>query len=553
MKLSAILWLCIFMGYWAKADDDQPLKTNISHVTVFLNRAQITSLTKTTVNAGLTNLILSGIPADVDKQSIQVSGKAIGGGEIVIMAVKQNVNYLANQTKTPQLIRLEDSLQLTRNDLNSFVYLKDVLNKEQQMILANQSIRGEQTGVTVEKLQAMADFFRTRLSDINARLIKNDQQIGKTTERVNRLQQQLNELNAQRNQPVGEVVVTVSAKSRVAVELELNYLVNNAGWSPVYDLRAKNTKSPIQLSYKAYVYQNTGINWDHVKLTLSTTNPSLGGTQPTLNPQYVDLYRPESLKGKIRIRGLASAQEDAKSESEDSVQSAPVVVGYGTEKKIDVQAQSVADYTTVTETTLSVNFDISLPYSIASGGNPQLVDVTSHELPATYRHIAVPKLDSDAFLLARVSGWEQYNLLSGNANIYFEGTFVGESFLDANNTGDTLSFSLGRDKKVVVKREKTTDFSSRKTIGAHVKEMVSYRITVRNTKNESVQLTLEDQFPVSKDSQIEVELVEANGAEQNKETGKLTWQLNLKPAQTLVLELKYNVKYPKGKSITNLY
>jgi uncharacterized protein (TIGR02231 family) len=319
----------------------------------------------------------------------------------------------------------------------------------------------------------------------------------------------------------------------------------------VYDLRAKDTRSSVQLSYKAYVRQNTGLDWNKVRLTLSTTNPSLGGTVPTLQPHFVaSLPEPIRVAGYNKGKVVHVAEEDEKSLEEVVVSSEASPVADAAPES--PPSETVADYTTVTESTVSVSFDISLPYSIPSGGNPQLVDISAHELPASYRHFSVPKMDSDAFLLAQVTGWEKYNLLSGTANIYFEGTFVGESFLDANNTKDTLSLSLGRDKKVVVKREKITEFSSRKFIGRHIVETYVYRITVRNTKKQPIQLTIEDQLPVSRDSQIEVALQEAKGATPDKETGKLTWKMDLKAAEARTFDLKYTVKYPKGKPVDGL-
>jgi len=532
----------------AQQPDEQKLSASLTHVTVFLNRAQLTHTAKTTVGTGITQLIIEGLPAGLDRQSLQVAGK----GEAVILSVKGQLNHLHAQTKSPAIRRLEDSLQIARHEHSTMQSTKDVLNKEQQMLMANQSIGGQQTGVTVERLQQMADFFRNRLTDIQNRLIKNDLSLQKAQERVTRLQQQLNELNARRNQPTGEVLVSLSAKSRVPVELEIKYMVDAAGWTPVYDLRAKDTRSPVQLNYKAYVRQHTGLDWNKVRLTLSTTNPSLGGTTPTLQPQFVSLPEP------IRMMGYSTSKRKLMKEEIASDADAPASEQLqGRAAGIEVAkpappSETVADYTTVTESTVSVSFDISLPYSIPSGGNPQLVDISAYELPASYRHFSVPKLDSDAFLMAQVRGWEKYNLLSGTANIYFEGTFVGESFLDANNTKDTLSLSLGRDKKVVVKREKITEFSSIKFIGRHTVETYVYRITVRNTKKEPIQLTLEDQLPVSRDSQIEVELQEAKRVTPDKETGKMTWKLDLKAAEAQTFDLKYTVKYPKGKTVDGL-
>ncbi|HXA01602.1 MAG TPA: DUF4139 domain-containing protein, partial [Cytophagaceae bacterium] len=357
-------------------------------------------------------------------------------------------------------------------------------------------------------------------------------------------QNQLNEINKLRNQPASQITVTVSAKNRINVALEVQYIVTNAGWYPIYDLRAKDTKNPIQLSYKAQVFQNTGIDWEKVKLKLSTGNPSQGGTKPTLATWWLQIYTPVS---------YSNAKKKYKSSPAPSMASKDDYNSGELSKEEDIAATNVSSYTQVTETTLAAEFDIAVPYSIPSDGIGQLVDVRNYQLPATYKHFAVPKMDKDAFLVAQVTGWEDLNMLSGNANIYFEGTYVGEAFLDMQNTKDTLDLSLGRDNKVVIERKKLKDFSKRNLIGSTKKEEFVYEISIRNTKKDPIEISLEDQVPVSKDSQIEVEVTDAGGAEYDVTTGKLVWKINLNSTETKKVTFKYSVKYPKNKIVSGLY
>ena len=144
------------------------------------------------------------------------------------------------------------------------------------------------------------------------------------------------------------------------------------------------------------------------------------------------------------------------------------------------------------------------------------------------------------------------SLLPGEANIFFEGTFTGKSYIDPNNIKDTLSLSLGRDKRIIVKREKLKEFTSRKFIGANQREQYAWEISVRNTKPETIKVTIEDQVPVSQNSQIEVTTVDLSGAKYNKDTGKLSWDLQLQPNETKKVVLKYEVKYPKDKQVGGL-
>ncbi|HHG83754.1 MAG TPA: mucoidy inhibitor MuiA family protein, partial [Bacteroidetes bacterium] len=214
----------------------------------------------------------------------------------------------------------------------------------------------------------------------------------------------------------------------------------------------------------------------------------------------------------------------------------------------DEEGMTLADYTTVSQGAVTSEFSISIPQDIPSTGQKEQVSIQNSELAALFQHYAVPKLDKDAFLVARVTGWENLNLLSGPVNIFFEGTYVTEAYLDAEITSDTLDFSLGRDKKVVIQRELLKDYNKRRSIGANRVRTFGYEITVRNTKSTPIHLQLLDQVPVSQDERITIKAIELSKAAHNEATGKLTWDLDLQPASTQKLKLIFSVKYPK-KSI----
>jgi uncharacterized protein (TIGR02231 family) len=223
----------------------------------------------------------------------------------------------------------------------------------------------------------------------------------------------------------------------------------------------------------------------------------------------------------------------------------------GAAEKEAVMAESSSDYTVITEGQVSASFDISIPYTIDADGKPYIVEVQNFSAPATYRYYCAPKLDKEAVLLARINGWDQYNLLSGEANIFFEGMLVGKSFIDAANTNDTLDISLGRDKSVVLSRTKLKDFSEKKTIGTQKKETLAFDIVVRNKKKQDIEIEIEDQIPLSQNAALEVELIEKTGGKLNAETGKITWPLKVKTGDTEKIRLSFSLKYPKEKVLTN--
>jgi uncharacterized protein (TIGR02231 family) len=507
-------------------------------VTVFLSKAQITREVRTRVDAGKTSLIVSGLTSQLDQESIQVAGK----GSFIILGIAHRQNYL-NEFNIPRPLKLlRDSLEAAQHQLAFEHSQKEILNKEEQMLLNNQKIGGTNQNLTVAELKAMADFYRSRLGDIVVTRMKTDEKIKKLNERMARLGRQIAEQNDLYSRNTSEIVVSISAEAPTNVDLDVNYIVANAGWTPVYDLRAINTKQPVQLSYKANVFQNTGEEWKNVKLKLSTANPNLGGVKPELYTWYLNFDQPVyySKKGKLAATGAVHRAMDEDMAEEKAEAAAPV-------------AESVADFTTTIQTTLNTEFNIALPYTVSSSNKPTLVDIRNHELKASYLYSVAPKLDQDAFLLAKITGWEEFSLLPGEANVFFEGTFVAKSFIDPNNIKDTLSVSLGRDKRIVVKREKLKDFSSRKMIGTNQRDSYAYEISVRNTKAEAINIIVEDQVPVSQNSQIEVTTTDSGGSKYNKDTGKLKWEFSLQPNETKKMTYKFEVKYPKDKNISMLY
>lgn len=518
----------------AYGQTDKPVESAIKDITVFLARAQVAREVKTRIEAGKTNLIIHGLAAQMDPNSIQVAGK----GNFIILGTTHRQNFLQDVNMPKSLRVLKDSLEYYQRAVVIEQSQKEILNKEEAMLNANQHIGGTTSNLTVAELKAMADFFRSRLSDIVIARMKQDGSIKKLNDKIARVQSQINAQNELLVRNSSEIVVSVSADKATPVELEVNYVVSRAGWQPVYDLRVANTKSPVQLSYKANVFQSTGEEWKEVKLTLSTANPNLGGLKPELSAQVLDFiqvaaYRYDN-KRAAKSGPVAIDREEAPAAMELS------------------EAITTADLVEVLETAVNTEFAIAMPYTVSSSNKPTLVEIQNHEMPALYQYAVAPKLDGDAFLMARASGWEEFNLLPGEANVFFEGTFVGKTFVDPRTIKDTLSLSLGRDKRIVVTREKVKDFTSRKVIGSNRRDTYAYEISVRNTRQEPITIVIEDQVPVSKNSLIEVNVIDAGGSQWNRETGKLVWTWTLQPSENKKATFRFEVKYPKDKMISGL-
>lgn len=198
----------------------------------------------------------------------------------------------------------------------------------------------------------------------------------------------------------------------------------------------------------------------------------------------------------------------------------------------------------------TVAFAIERPYSIPTDGKPRSVEIKQYQVVATYRYLAVPKISNDVFLSAIVNDWEQYDMISGNLQLFFEGTYLGSSFLDVDKTADSLQLSLGRDAGVVITRELDEDFrKSNGLFGGRQMESRGWNISVRNTKAQSIDLAVLDQVPVSAQGNIDVDLELPKEDSLDENSGQVSWQFKVPASTERKLSFGYRVKYPVGERV----
>lgn len=534
---SAILaiGLSFNLGTLSATEGEKQLPSRITEAKVFLSGVQVVRTASATIPAGSSTVVFTGLAQGVDPQSIQVTGK----GGYNILSVNHRINYLTESPKKKEIEELQERIKKFEKDYAIEKAMQDVWVNEEQLLNKNSAIGGQQNGLTAAQLTAVNDYVRERLKITKTNWLAQQEKLNSLHVEAEKLRQQLSTLQSQAPRPTSEVVVEITSSVEVSATFAITYYVDGAGWIPAYDLRAKGVGQPIDLLMKAQVTNNTGEDWSKVELSLSSGNPTLGGVMPNLNPWTLYMHRPmqmESISSRPRMKASADAPPAAAYSEMD-------------EKKYeDMEANYVVNNTVAYRTTTS-EFVIETPFTIPSDGVPHTVGVKNHSIAATYKHYATPKLDKDAFLYARTTGWEDLNLLPGEANVFFEGTFVGQSYLQLDMPKDTLDISLGRDKGVVVERVKRKASNEKAVIGGSRTVTIGWDLTIRNTKGTSVDLEVRDQHPMSPQSEIEVKLVEKGGAAVNENNGMLIWNINLAAKETKKLGFAYTVKHPKDMPV----
>ncbi len=542
--------LVVTAGYSQEVKD---ISSEIKQVTVFLNGAEVTRLAGLAVQRGTNEIKLTDLSPFIQPNSIQVksSNKAV-----TIVSVNHEINYLdrANLASSPKVKAVNDSIDALELNLAIRQSYERVYNEEKSLLQTNKKLGGANTGVNIEDLMDAADFYRDRLINLETKLLDIQRNKKDLNASIARLKKQRSlYYNDVKN--TGEIIVNLTSSVKATSKIEVSYIVNNAGWIPFYDIRSDDLEKPIDLTYKGRVYQKTGKDWDNITIKLSTGNPTTDNTQPQFSKWYLEYYnnytRSNDYGGKKRKSMAYESSPPAAPRSYEGSNERLEEDEISISSSMDNNS-TIADFTSVSQSNVSTIFDISLPYSIKSDGKANLIEIQKYELPVSYQYYAMPKLDKDAFLLANIVGWGDYNLLAGDANVYFENTFVGESYLETAITNDTLNVSMGRDKSIVITREKIKDFCKNNTFGGNRKSTRGYEITVRNNKSTEIEIELIDQIPLSNKKEIEVEVLENEKATYDESTGKLTWRLTIPANSKKAVSFKFSVKYPKEKTINNL-
>ncbi len=626
-----ILITLLLVGIAAHADDKH--EPPIKHVTVFTTGAQVERSMSLNLTAGEQVITFTGFSPYTDTKSLQLRAH----GKLTVIGVNYRKAH-PDSTKQVQIWKdAEKKVKAADDKIHQLKAQREVVESQLEMVKTNCSVSNRTAVTPLAGIKELNDYYSQELLALKKKIISIDEEIQKANEEKQRLAFSADSIAHLKLTTVTEVDVKVDVPQACRAEFDFSYYVKNAGWYPTYDVRSESTSHPLQLSYKANVFQNTKEKWDKVPVTLSSANPNRSNIAPELRTYWLDYGRSaprydqsdedngvsgivtdekgEPLIGasvlvvgtklgtvtdfdgrysitlpkdnkQLKFSYVGYAQQTRRvtgptlnvKMKEDNAVLDEVVVGYGTIDALEGRVAGVQVSNTSSRRTAKMSapmmkadeeelaesemmdveeskaqfgyeFDIKQPLTLLSNGKVTVTEIARYQLPANYQYVGVPRADKEAFLVADATGWSNYSLLEGEANIYFDNSFVGKTIIDPNVPSDTLHFSLGRDNGIRIQRTKVADKSTRKLLASHQEQTMTWRITLKNTRNEAINMTLKDQIPVSQNSGITVTTEELSGGNLDKEKGIVTWNINLQPNEQKELLVQYRVKYPKNRRL----
>ncbi|PRD46626.1 hypothetical protein C5745_14855 [Sphingobacterium haloxyli] len=512
-------------------------KADLNSVTVFTNAAELSHTANINLPSGSSEIVFTHVANRIDENSIQIGA----GANVTILSVRPALNYIDTDVKTEAYSKVENEYKSALTALKQLQNQKATEESMLKLLEQNQKLAGDDGGATVAELAKMTEFYKPKYLEIKNNVTALEEKIAEQQDIVDKAKVQFDEVKGQTSGSGGQLIVQVVNNQTGNQPFNISYLTRHANWNASYELRAANTTSPLQIVYKANISQRTGVDWQQVNLRLSTSNPSQGGVAPTLSPWH--LYYQQDLSAALQDRAAGVQIQGVAKQAK---------IADNILEEVTVAPQALNDYVQQVENQLNTTFDIDIPYTIASNGKQHAVNLKEYTHPASYQYYVAPRINQEVFLLAELIDYENLNLVPGQANVIFENMLVGKTFINPNEATDTLKLSLGRDKMISVKREKINDLSSSRLIGSSRMQTAIYEITIKNNKKAPVMLTLQEQYPLSTDKSMDITLEESGGGEINKDTGIITWKLNIPAGDTQKLKFGYSIKHPKDKRVNIL-
>ncbi|WP_454694764.1 mucoidy inhibitor MuiA family protein [Achromobacter aegrifaciens] len=531
------------------------LASSIGSVTVYQDRAVVTRAASSELAAGEHELVLEKLPASLQENSLQVSAKSTG--QATLLDVKVRDAYQAD-TANERVKQLEEQVRKLQGQQALLDDEAAVLDNQRELVLMMQRGATEPSKdgarLTLDELKAIQSLSADSLARALAGLRRVAEQKETLERELSALQNQLGQLQNSLNRRTKTVTLRVNLARAGKLDLNVSYAVAGARWTPAYDARLRPADRSVDLGYFGVIRQNTGEDWNNVKLTLSTARPSLGGGAPALQPWIVDVAAPppppRPRPSPAPVAAMQQAEAQAKM-ARQRVQSFEDAAAPAVEMVPEPLEQATAQ---VQAEATSASFQIKNPATLLSDNSSQRVAIATAKLPATLQYQSTPALREAMFLTAHASNSTDFPFLAGALNTFLDDAFVASSAMKAVMPGEKLELALGADEGISIKRQLVNRYTESTGFSGSGKRVTyEYKITVKNNKATKEQVSFKDRLPISRNEKIVVKLLSPADREiKREEDGKLVWDWEMEPGKSRETVLKFSVDYPGDIDVSGI-
>lgn len=532
-----IMWLLILIGLMnskvvlAQKTELEPV-SKLQKVIVFTDRAMITKEAIISVKKGENTIRISGLTPFLVNQSVQIATS--GQSDIGIADVAVEETFL-KKTDQPGMRKLQADLNEVNRQIKEATYQAAVINSSNDFLKKVDPFPQNQK-VTQAEIEAHTKFLEKSYSANFERLAIIENKIKKLNDEKTSLESELAKLNSDKKKSKSIVIHLVATSEKNGIKLGISYISTQAGWEPQYEAKADINASKIKFNYLASIWQSTGEDWTDANVEISTAKPFIYGNLPYLTAWYLDIYSPRPMYTKS-MGALEQLSEISMSKKEEQ----PV--------------ENPFKQTKIQEENTSFSFGLPHKVDINSDGQSHHFPIAQADAETRFAWFTVPKLVQNVFLKASMKNPFTFPLLMGPMSVFFDQKLVGTASVNETILPEgEMGISLGIDEGVKIERKlqrKMTDYAG--LLSKETKVHYEYAIEITNGKSKEINLDLNDQFPMSRNEKIKVEIEAPKGGDAEvSDQGIITWKLKLAPGAKKSIPVKFSVSYPKDLSISGL-
>ena len=540
------LAVCLFFVLMSSLSSEEIIvKSSISSVTVYPDRATIIREADLSLGLGAHSIVYDGLPVTLIPNSLRVTGR--GTAMVKILGIDLSREYL-EASLLPEVQKLQGEIDALQLEINQTKDRIEVLLAQEKFLKSIESANAAQASQEVmlgkpdiQSWERVIDFLGRKLQEVKVSQLEQKKVLKEQQTKLDALQKKLNSIKPRRPKESKKATVLLEASGQGKFTLSLSYTVVNSRWTPLYTMRALPDSSEIEFAMSANIQQRSGENWEMVKALLSTSSPALTPKPPELPPWILDIYTPRPPREK-RERGgvIGGVVGGVKKESVEAAEPA----------MLDAEMATAG----IVETGLNLNFTIEKSVQIPSDGAPHKVPIDSQKMEVEYDYISVPKLKAAAFLRGNFRNTLLYPLLSGNADLFVVQDFIGSTRLPFIARDEEAKMYFGEDRQIAVQHERVKrEKSPPGFLGKIERVKLVYRIKVQNLRKNQVKIDVLDQLPVSQNTKIEIKDLNIRPQPSKKdEKGILTWTLTLEPQEKREILIGFTIEYSKGANIIGI-
>ena len=522
-------------------------KAKVTAVKVYRNSAELQNTVSFSVPSGISEIVIGNISEEINEKTIQIG---VNSKNISILSSQFTNDYSTDfkmDTTNPQIKKVNDSIKIVENLISKNRIELDANKKAVELLDKNQTVLVGSNSSNVAQLTQLTEFYTNKRIELENKLVSLKTKGDDLSKKLSRLKSSLKTKEQKEAEEFADGVIVLKLMSPAAgnIKLNINYLTDDVSWKPYYEIKAEKISAPLDVTFKAIVKQNTGLEWKGVKLTLINGNSSRNSYAPTVSPWFIYARSPREREiqreeaSLIKTRGVASKAEYAVKDTalEGRVEEVVVTAYAG----FNVNANE-----------LNTSYDIDIPYDILSNNEDHLISLYQQKIPADYQYFTAPNYRREAYLLAKIKDFSKYNLVSAPASVIFENMYIGETRVSPDQTNNEMNITLGNDPKISIRREEVQDKSGEKFLSSYREKVVTYDLVIKNNKKEQISMEIKDRFPLSNNEAVKIEVLDKSGAAKDDEKGFLTWNIKLSPSETKKLRVSYKVRYPKDYIVSGL-